>query len=64
MQPTTHSVLPYGRPDYFMMRSIGGRARSGARPERFEGALRSALNTPYKPLKEKPKIKVAKKTVR
>jgi hypothetical protein len=29
---------------------------------RFEAALKSALNTPHKPLKEKPKVKrVAKK---
>jgi hypothetical protein len=28
---------------------------------RFEAALKSALNTPPKPLKEKPKVKKAKK---
>jgi hypothetical protein len=28
---------------------------------RFEAALKSAMNTPYKPLKEKPKVKRAKK---
>ena len=28
---------------------------------RFEAALKSALNTPHKPLKEKPKVKEAKK---
>ena len=28
---------------------------------RFEAALKSALNTPHKPLKEKPKVKAAKK---
>jgi hypothetical protein len=27
---------------------------------RFEAALRGALNTPHKPLKEKPKVKVGK----
>jgi hypothetical protein len=26
---------------------------------RFEAALKSALNTPHKPLKEKPKVKKA-----
>jgi hypothetical protein len=31
--------------------------------QRFEAALKSALNTPHKPLKEKPKVKkAAKKT--
>ncbi len=31
--------------------------------ERFEAALRGALKTPHKPLKEKPKVKkAAKKT--
>jgi hypothetical protein len=29
--------------------------------ERFEAALKSALNTPHKPLKEKPKVKKAAK---
>ena len=29
--------------------------------ERFEAALRGALKTPHKPLKEKPKAKKAKK---
>lgn len=29
--------------------------------ERFEAALRGALNTPPKPLKEKPKLRKAKK---
>jgi hypothetical protein len=28
---------------------------------RFEAALKGAMNTPHKPLKEKPKVKVAKK---
>jgi hypothetical protein len=28
---------------------------------RFEAALKSAMNTPHKPLKEKPKVKRAKK---
>jgi hypothetical protein len=28
---------------------------------RFEAALKSALNTPHKPLKEKPKVKKAPK---
>ena len=28
---------------------------------RFEAALKSALNTPHKPLKEKPKVKKAAK---
>jgi hypothetical protein len=27
--------------------------------QRFEAALKSALNTPHKPLKEKPKVKKA-----
>ena len=27
--------------------------------KRFEAALKSALNTPHKPLKEKPKVKKA-----
>ena len=31
---------------------------------RFEAALKSALNTPHKPLKEKPKVKKAKKNMR
>jgi hypothetical protein len=29
--------------------------------ERFEAALKSAMNTPHKPLKDKPKVKKAKK---
>jgi hypothetical protein len=29
--------------------------------QRFEAALKSALNTPHKPLKEKPKVKKAAK---
>lgn len=29
--------------------------------ERFEAALRGALKTPHEPLKEKPKVKKAKK---
>jgi hypothetical protein len=29
--------------------------------ERFEAALRAGLKTPHKPLKEKPKVKKAKK---
>ncbi len=29
--------------------------------ERFEAALKSALNTPHEPLKDKPKVKKAKK---
>jgi hypothetical protein len=29
--------------------------------ERFEAALKSALNTPHKPLKDKPKVKKATK---
>jgi hypothetical protein len=28
---------------------------------RFEAALKSAMNTPHKPLKEKPKVKKAAK---
>jgi hypothetical protein len=28
---------------------------------RFEAALRSAMSLPHKPLKERPKVKVAKK---
>jgi hypothetical protein len=28
--------------------------------KRFEATLKSALNTPHKPLKEKPKVKKAK----
>jgi hypothetical protein len=28
---------------------------------RFEAALKSALNTPHKPLKDKPKVNAAKK---
>jgi hypothetical protein len=28
---------------------------------RFEAALKSAMSTPHKPLKEKPKVKRAKK---
>jgi hypothetical protein len=28
---------------------------------RFEAALKSALNTPHTPLKEKPKVRAAKK---
>jgi hypothetical protein len=28
--------------------------------QRFEAALRGALNTPHKPLKEKPKVKKTK----
>jgi hypothetical protein len=28
--------------------------------KRFEAALKSALSTPHKPLKEKPKVKKAK----
>jgi hypothetical protein len=31
---------------------------------RFEAALKGALNTPHKPLKEKPKVKAAKKTAK
>lgn len=31
--------------------------------ERFEAALRGALKTPREPLKEKPKVKKAKKKV-
>jgi hypothetical protein len=35
---------------------------------RFEAALKSAMNTPHKPLKEKPKVakkkKATKKTIR
>ncbi len=30
--------------------------------ERFEAALRGALNTPHKPLKEKPKVKKVTKS--
>jgi hypothetical protein len=30
--------------------------------ERFEAALRGALNTPHKPLKEKPKVKKEKRS--
>ena len=30
--------------------------------KRFEAALKGALNTPHKPLKEKPKARTAKKT--
>jgi hypothetical protein len=30
--------------------------------ERFEAALRGGLKTPHKPLKEKPKVKKAKKS--
>jgi hypothetical protein len=29
--------------------------------KRFEAALKSALNTPHKPLKDKPKVKKAAK---
>jgi hypothetical protein len=29
---------------------------------RFEAALKGAMNTPHKPLKEKPKVRAAKKT--
>jgi len=29
--------------------------------ERFEAALKSAMNTPHKPLKDKPKVKKATK---
>lgn len=29
--------------------------------QRFEAALKSAMNTPHKPLKEKPKVKKAVK---
>jgi hypothetical protein len=29
--------------------------------ERFEAALKSALNTPHRPLKDKPKVKKAKR---
>ena len=29
--------------------------------DRFEAALRGAMNTPHKPLKEKPKVKAKKK---
>ena len=29
--------------------------------KRFEAALKGAMNTPHKPLKEKPKVKKAKK---
>jgi hypothetical protein len=32
--------------------------------ERFEAALRAGLKTPHKPLKEKPKVKKAKKAKR
>jgi len=28
---------------------------------RFEAALKGALNTPHKPVKDKPKVKAAKK---
>jgi hypothetical protein len=30
--------------------------------KRFEAALKSALNTPHKPLKDKPKVKKAAKS--
>jgi hypothetical protein len=31
---------------------------------RFEAALKGAMNTPHKPLKEKPKVKRAEKKVK
>jgi hypothetical protein len=31
---------------------------------RFEAALKGAMNTPHKPLKDKPKVKKARKKVK
>jgi hypothetical protein len=45
------------------MDEIRDKFDEGEAQRRFEAALKSAMNTPHKPLKEKPKVKkAAKKT--